>query len=165
MDFLSRSIRRRTRFRFSTKYHEPVSGLVLYQKRAYCPELGRWLSRDPIGEDGGLNLYAFCGNNPVDRFDKLGEAYFALRRLEGFEAIPKLPTSNRLDKNNIEIAHEHLFFEDGDNPSNLGFFEDGQVRPDKGSFRYRTTLTGYNDCVMRVAVKATPPDAVQSYSI
>lgn len=93
MNLLARSIRRRTRyrydpfgiilessgpmaetfrFRFSTKYHEPVSGLVLYQKRAYCPELGRWLSRDPIGEDGGLNLYAFCGNNPVDRFDAFG---------------------------------------------------------------------------------------------
>jgi len=93
MNLLARSIRRRTgyrydpfgiilessgpmaetfRFRFSTKYHEPVSGLVLYQKRAYCPELGRWLSRDPIEEEGGLNLYAFCGNNPVDRYDALG---------------------------------------------------------------------------------------------
>jgi len=60
------------RFRFSTKYHEPVSGLVLYQKRAYCPELGRWLSRDPIEGDGGLNLYGFCGNNGVNRSDSSG---------------------------------------------------------------------------------------------
>jgi RHS repeat-associated protein len=40
--------------------------------RFYSPELGRWLSRDPIEEVGGLNLYAFVSNNPVDLLDMLG---------------------------------------------------------------------------------------------
>ncbi|MDD4406299.1 MAG: hypothetical protein PHO36_16240 [Parabacteroides sp.] len=36
------------------------------------PYLGRWLSRDPIEEKGGLNLYAFVNNDPVNKWDKLG---------------------------------------------------------------------------------------------
>ena len=38
----------------------------------YNPQLGRWLSRDPMGEAGGFNLYAYCGNDPVNRHDPLG---------------------------------------------------------------------------------------------
>jgi hypothetical protein len=38
----------------------------------YDPELGRWLSRDPIGEDGGINLYGYVGNDPVNGVDPLG---------------------------------------------------------------------------------------------
>ena len=60
-------------FRFSTKYYDAETGLYYYGYRYYSPELGRWLTRDPIGENGGDNLYAFCGNNGVNAFDALGE--------------------------------------------------------------------------------------------
>jgi RHS repeat-associated protein len=40
--------------------------------RYYSPSLGRFVSRDPLEEQGGLNLYAFCGNNGVNRWDVLG---------------------------------------------------------------------------------------------
>ncbi len=43
-----------------------------YGYRYYDPVTGRWLSRDPIGERGGLNLYGFVGNNGVTRWDYLG---------------------------------------------------------------------------------------------
>jgi hypothetical protein len=42
----------------------------------YSPELGRWLSRDPIGERGGLNIYGFALNSPVIFFDYLGLSYW-----------------------------------------------------------------------------------------
>ena len=45
--------------------------LVYYNYRHYSPSLGRFLSRDPIEEQGGLNLYLFCGND-VFSFDDLG---------------------------------------------------------------------------------------------
>lgn len=40
--------------------------------RAYDPTDGRWLNRDPIGELGGVNLYAYVGDNPVTFDDPLG---------------------------------------------------------------------------------------------
>ncbi len=59
-------------FRFSTKYTDSETGLVYYGYRYYSPELGRWLSCDPIGERGGLNHYGFVGNAPVFAVDPLG---------------------------------------------------------------------------------------------
>jgi RHS repeat-associated protein len=49
-----------------------ASGLVLTLYRAYDPQTGRWLSPDPIGEAGGLNLYGYVGNDPVNAIDRLG---------------------------------------------------------------------------------------------
>jgi hypothetical protein len=45
---------------------------VLATNRYYDPTEGRWLTRDPIGYAGGLNLYAYCGGNPVNLADPLG---------------------------------------------------------------------------------------------
>ncbi len=59
-------------FRFSTKYHHNETDLLYYGFRYYNPETGRWLSRDPIGERGGLNLYAFVKNNGYFFYDYLG---------------------------------------------------------------------------------------------
>lgn len=49
-----------------------ASGLDLTVYRAYDANLGRWLSRDPIGEGDGPNLYAFVQNNPINYFDPDG---------------------------------------------------------------------------------------------
>ena len=50
--------------RFSTKYHDAETDLYYYGYRYYSPSLGRWLSRDPIGEKDKSNLYLFVGNHP-----------------------------------------------------------------------------------------------------
>ena len=60
-------------FRYSTKYYDPETGLYYYGYRFYSPVLMRWLNRDPIGEQGGENLYVFCANNPCSYFDPYGE--------------------------------------------------------------------------------------------
>jgi RHS repeat-associated protein len=59
-------------FRFSTKWQDNESGFLYYGYRYYNPSTGRWLNRDPIGEDGGVNLYGFVGNDGVDSIDMLG---------------------------------------------------------------------------------------------
>jgi len=46
--------------------------VAYYGYRYYHPELGRWLSRDPIGEKGGLNLYALVRNSASSKIDYLG---------------------------------------------------------------------------------------------
>lgn len=50
-----------------------TGGVPVYQYRYYDPKTGRWPSRDPIQERGGINLYGFVGNVPVSRADFLGE--------------------------------------------------------------------------------------------
>ncbi|MGI8603705.1 MAG: RHS repeat-associated core domain-containing protein [Verrucomicrobiales bacterium] len=61
-------------FGFSTKYRDTETGLIYFGYRYYDPNTGRWLSRDPLGEAGGFNLYAYCHNDPVNRVDPLGLA-------------------------------------------------------------------------------------------
>ena len=61
-------------FRFQTKFYDAESQHYYFGYRYYDPRLGRWLSRDPMGEAGGFNLYAYCGNDPVNRHDPLGLA-------------------------------------------------------------------------------------------
>ncbi len=58
--------------RFSTKPFDAETGLVVYQLRPYSPVLGRWLSRDPIGEAGGANAYVFGANNAIVNSDPFG---------------------------------------------------------------------------------------------
>ncbi len=65
-------------FKFSSEYHDEETSLVYYNYRYYNPDLGRWLSRDPIGERGGLNLYRMVGNNPIDYWDLLGKMQMEL---------------------------------------------------------------------------------------
>ena len=60
--------------RFSTKWFDFETGLGYWGYRYYSPRLGRWISRDPIGEKGGLSLYAFVLNRPACRVDPLGES-------------------------------------------------------------------------------------------
>jgi RHS repeat-associated protein len=57
---------------YSGKRHDPDAGLLYYGYRFYLPGSGRWMTRDPIGERGGMNLYAFVGNNPINKFDPMG---------------------------------------------------------------------------------------------
>jgi RHS repeat-associated protein len=59
-------------FGFSTKLQDAETGLYYYGYRYLEPLTGRWLSRDPIGEDGGFNLYGCNLNNSVDQIDLLG---------------------------------------------------------------------------------------------
>jgi RHS repeat-associated protein len=60
------------RYQFSSKEAHPKSGLYYYGFRFYDPSLQRWLNQDPIGENGGINLYRFVRNNPLSFFDALG---------------------------------------------------------------------------------------------
>ena len=48
--------------------------MVYYNYRYYTPDLGRWINRDPIEEEGGLNIYSFCGNDTENFNDNLGLA-------------------------------------------------------------------------------------------
>lgn len=66
------------RYRFQCREWSVATGLINFRMRWYDPETGRWLSKDPIGLSGGLNLYAFCGNTPLNSVDFYGESGLVL---------------------------------------------------------------------------------------
>ncbi len=79
-------------FGFSSKFTDWETGLLYYGYRYYNPSTGRWLSRDPIEEDGGVNLYGFCENNGIDSWDFLGQEAYAF-----YMNTSKLSEDHRLE--------------------------------------------------------------------
>jgi RHS repeat-associated protein len=51
---------------------DSATDLSLTRYRAYAPEVARWLSEDPIGIDGGLNLYRYADGEPMGHADPTG---------------------------------------------------------------------------------------------
>ncbi|MBP5227792.1 MAG: RHS repeat-associated core domain-containing protein [Kiritimatiellae bacterium] len=60
------------RFTWQGREYSHAAGLYNFRARWYDPAAGRWLSKDPIGLEGGLNLYEAFGNNPINQNDPLG---------------------------------------------------------------------------------------------
>jgi RHS repeat-associated protein len=61
-----------TEISFTGHPYHAASGLHLTLFRAYDANLGRWLSADPLGEAGGINLYGYVSGNPINSWDPLG---------------------------------------------------------------------------------------------
>jgi RHS repeat-associated protein len=61
-------------FLFTGARHDRETGFHYLRSRAYDPRIGRFISPDVIGIAGGINLYRYVGNNPVNLTDPSGEA-------------------------------------------------------------------------------------------
>ena len=60
-------------FGFHGQFLDVETGYYNYGYRYYVPWLGRWPNRDPIGEEGGVNLYGYTDNGGVNKLDYLGK--------------------------------------------------------------------------------------------
>lgn len=68
-------------FLFQGRQYIGVLGIYDYRNRFYHPRLGRFLQVDPLGLDGGdMNLYRYCGDDPVDLSDPTGTSWLTLGR-------------------------------------------------------------------------------------
>jgi RHS repeat-associated protein len=71
-----------TRYGYTGRERDEATGLMDYRARWYDPQQARFISEDPIGFQGGLNFYAYVGENPINYYDAFGLArlyYWALR--------------------------------------------------------------------------------------
>ena len=59
-------------FRFPGQYYDQETGLHYNYHRYYDPNTGRYLTPDPIGLDGGINLFLYSRNNPINKIDIYG---------------------------------------------------------------------------------------------
>ncbi len=84
-------------FRFSSEYFDAETEIIYYNYRYYDSCFGRWISRDPIGEIGGSNLYAIGNNGPINEIDLLG--------LNILKELKKLV--NDATKADADNAHKH----------------------------------------------------------
>jgi RHS repeat-associated protein len=71
----NRSVPNRTAPPKTPDFQRFGTGVTDYLYRWYDPLTGRWPSRDPIGERGGINLYGFVGNNGISKRDILGRQF------------------------------------------------------------------------------------------
>ena len=62
--------------RFQGQYFDEETGFHYNMHRYYDPRTGRYITPDPIGLAGGINLYAYAGNDPVNGVDPLGLLVF-----------------------------------------------------------------------------------------
>ncbi|PNC75951.1 hypothetical protein CXT98_01815 [Akkermansia muciniphila] len=150
------------KFRFSCEYMDDELGLIYYNYRHLNPRDGRWISRDPIMEQGGWNLFAFVNNNGIINFDYLGKGYLARRPLahtafthdgEKYYTIH----GHVYKAEGLSIQHSHFFFED---ETNIGYFPDGLHEDNsEGEERklYIKIRDKLDDCILREAIKKTPP--------
>jgi len=130
-----------------------------------------WSNRDPIEEQGGLNLYGFVDNDSVNYIDVLGFAKIGFRPLaDGNAPIVTDPEGSIADNFNFEINHEHFIFEDGkdlfgkpvaDEFANIGYGPQGNTSqfPDDGIYSEDTSTRNYqyldrylNDDLLRKAI-------------
>ncbi len=76
--------------RFSTKWFDNETGLGYWGYRWYSPKLGRWMSRDPIEEEGGSNLAGFVQNGPCNNIDPDGRIIVGIGGMIPYSARPQL---------------------------------------------------------------------------
>ncbi|MBI5893621.1 MAG: hypothetical protein HZB79_08230, partial [Deltaproteobacteria bacterium] len=59
-------------YAYTGREYDKETGLYYYRGRYYDPKTGRFISKDPIGFGGGINVYVAMGNNPVNYMDPSG---------------------------------------------------------------------------------------------
>jgi len=97
-----------------------------------------------INLPNSLNKYVYVEGNPINYFDPYGYARICKRPLGGGEWVDNFSSNSTLDKWNIELSHEHIFFNDGNNIGYDG--KTGQIKNEKISNYINPKTNDYYYC-------------------
>ncbi len=130
-----------------------TTGLYYFRNCWYDPVVGRWISKDPIGLNGGINLYEFCDDSGPNAIDPFGYARIRTRPLDVWGSRP----FSRINlPGNLDPRHREIFFEDGEDkkhPESVGYGPEGVHRDAAGIPYNNTEYRHYDDKLMRAAVE------------
>ena len=127
---------------FAGREFDSETGLYYSRARYYDPDMGRFLSTDPLGYADGMNLYAYVRNNPINRVDPLG--------LTGSDR--KSGTNDcRLYQLGSRHYGEHSCSSTGDAPASLDERKNDAVLLASGAWALDKTFAGYSEADFRGA--------------
>ncbi|MCA9200741.1 MAG: RHS repeat-associated core domain-containing protein [Planctomycetales bacterium] len=100
-------------YTFTGRRFDAETGLYQYRHRYFHAELGRFVSRDPIGYSGGENLFEFVGGSPARRLDPMGEAWIDDVPIAGTivhcfftEAVGMAPSDYKVERPSKKMCRE-----------------------------------------------------------
>lgn len=142
------------RYRYTGMERDDESGLEYHNARYYISWLGRWMNCDPIGIGDGVNVYAYCKNNPVGSTDTKGTQTDDKKEPEilaapTYSGDKATPTLNRCSNNPpIKVLDEY----DGDD-----------AKKARGPVDYSTGTGGYNVDIPGNAIIFPDKDGATTY--
>jgi len=116
----------RTRYGFTGRERDPLTAFLYYRARWYDPQLGRFISEDPIEFEGGTNWYVYVDNAPLRFKDPFGLKIWVCSRLTKMPLKP------------LGANHSYLFDDRNNQPCGLSGLPPhvyGSTEPEKGPYR------------------------------
>jgi RHS repeat-associated protein len=117
-------------YTFTGREWDAETGLYFYRARYMDSKIGRFIEKDPIGLRGGINLYAYAGNNPVNLTDPSGldpfvvtvnysnSQYGSVTMVWNNGLLPSVYTSGTIGSNGTNIQSGIYTYQYGQHPMN-----------------------------------------------